>query len=118
MIVRMSSSQSRASVASWAISCRKASSSRRRSGFTPAIMAYRIRDRPASDRRRLRIGDRGRQGLEERIGPRPGGPRVLAHGPVPGGLDPQRQAEDLDESDRRGMIERVAFVVRGEALVV
>jgi hypothetical protein len=37
---------------------------------------------------------------------------------MPGGLDPQRQAEDLDESDRRGMVERIAFVGRREALVV
>ena len=43
---------------------------------------------------------------------------VLADRAVAGGLDPQRQPEDLDEPDRRGVVERVALVVRREVLVV
>ena len=43
---------------------------------------------------------------------------VLADGAMPSGLDPKRQPEDLDEADRRRVIEGVALVVRGEALVV
>ena len=43
---------------------------------------------------------------------------VAADRPVAGRLDPQRQPEDLDEPDRRGVVERVALVVRRQALVV
>ena len=90
-----------------------------------AVTMARARDgnvtgrRPdASDRGRLRVGDRRRQVGEERIGPGPGRAVVLADGAVAGGLDPQRQPEDLDEPDRRRVVERVALVVRRQALVV
>lgn len=43
---------------------------------------------------------------------------ALADGPVTGSLDAQGQAEDLDEADSRGVIEGVALVVGGQALVV
>jgi hypothetical protein len=43
---------------------------------------------------------------------------VLADRPVTGRLDPQRQAEDLDEADGRGVVEGVSLVVRREGLVV
>ena len=80
-------------------------------------------------RRRLRRpdgsggGGRGlldgrRQRVEQRIGPRPGRAVVAADRTVAGRLDPQRQPEDLDEPDRRGVVERVALVVRRQALVV
>ena len=41
---------------------------------------------------------------------------MLADRAVPRRLDPQRQPEDLDEPDRRRVIERVALVVGGKAL--
>src|SRR4029079_13500830 len=71
-----------------------------------------------SDGRALRGGDLGGQVLQDRIGPRPRSAVMLADGAVSRGLDAQRQPEDLDEPDRRRVVERIALVVRGERLVV
>ena len=64
------------------------------------------------------IGHGRRQGVEERLGPRPGRPVELADCPVTRRLDPQRQAEDLDEADGAGVVERVVRLVGGQAPVV
>src|SRR6185503_17506701 len=71
-----------------------------------------------SDGGRLWVGDGRGQTLEERVGPRPCGAVEPPDGAVPCGLDPQRQPEDLDEADRRRVVEGVALIVRGEALVI
>jgi len=42
----------------------------------------------------------------------------LAHRAVTGRLNPQGQAEDLDEANRAGMIEGVVGLVGGQAPVV
>jgi len=43
---------------------------------------------------------------------------VGAHRAVPGGLDAEREPEDLDEADGAGMVEGVTLVVGGQVLVV
>ena len=56
--------------------------------------------------------------LEQRVGPCPGGAIARPDRAMPGGLDPERQPEDLDEPDGRGVVERIACVIRRQALVV